>query len=402
MQDAETERRDGIDLTDPASFASGFPHDDFQRLRAEAPVCLHPRTPRVTDSFWVVAGHADCVVAAADPRLRPAHRGGRAAFDAMDAERHDGLRNLLTPALSPAAMRGIEDDVRLTAEQLVAAASKRGGCDVVHDVAAVLSFHTMARVLGVAERDRPALAELVFLAIDGGTDTDAAREAIERFGHGLVADKRAHPGADILSKAIHAPIRRRDTGEHDHLDQAEVVGLYDLFIAGGIDTTRDAISSGVLALAENPDQWRSLRADRSQLRHATEEILRWSTPTPCDWRVATVDLELSGQLISARQRVTLWWASANRDEAVFPDAPGFDVGRDPNPQVAFGSGQRACLGAALARLQIRLLLDVLVDHVARFEVAAQPEWTCTSERTSLASLPIAITTQHSPSHHNRG
>jgi cytochrome P450 len=339
--------------------------------------------------FWVVSRHADCVAAAGHDQLHPAHRAGRAALDGMDGARYEGLRKLLGPGLSAAAMRGVEDEVRWTAEQLVGAAARVHGADAVSGLATPLAFRTLARVLGVPERDRGALQEVVAAALDDGADAESAHDAVRSYGRKLIGRKRKHPGADIISKAIHAHVHDAGAGG-DHLDGDEVLRLFDLLVTAGIDTTRDAIAGGVLALAEHPDQWAVLRADRSQLRHATEEILRWTSPTPCDWRYALCDLEVAGRLVPAGDRVTLWWASANRDERVFADADAFVVTRDPNPHVAFGHGAHGCFGAALARLEIRLLLDVLLEHVEAVRLAAPPEWACGSEHSSLRHLAVTF------------
>ena len=127
------------------------------------------------------------------------------------------------------------------------------------------------------------------------------------------------------------------------------------------------------------------------LRRATEEILRWTSPTPSDQRIVMTDMAFGDHQIRAGDRVTLWWASANRDEAVFEDASRFDVHRDPNPHLAFGHGPHSCFAATLARLEVRLLLDVLLDHVALLAIASPPEWVCNNEHISLRRLPVRLT-----------
>jgi cytochrome P450 len=381
---------DDLDLTDPRWFAIGFPHELFARLRDVAPVWRHPPTAGVAEGFWVLTRHADCSAAATDVRMQASHRAGRAALDGMADARYQGLRRLLGPALSASAMRGIEDEVRWTAERLVRAAARRRHVDFVTDVATALSFDTVARVLGVPDKDRRKLLEWVTFVVDEDAHAAAAEEAILSYGQKLIGQKRSHPGADLLSKAIHASIELTDV-EHDRLDQTEVLKLFDLLVAAGIDTTRDAIAAGILALAQHPEQWRALQQDRSKLRRATEEILRWASPTPSDQRIAMSDMDIGEHKIRAGERATLWWASANRDEAVFADPSRFDVHRDPNPHLAFGHGPHSCFAATLARLEIRLLLDVLLDHVSGLAVASSPEWVCNNEHSSLRRLPVRLT-----------
>ncbi|MGH9188010.1 MAG: cytochrome P450, partial [Acidimicrobiales bacterium] len=347
-------------------------------LRAEAPAWRHPA------NGWALTTHALCAAAAADDRMRPAHRTGRAAFDDMDPSRYQAMRKLLTPALSATAMRGIENEVRWRAEQIVVGATRRGQCDLVTDVAAALPFQTIALMLGVPDEDRPEVWEWLTVA------SEDADRALLSYGAQLIAGKSVHPGADLVSKAIYAHLDNQSP-DHDHLDPGEVLMLFDTLIAAGSQTTRDAIAAGVLALAEHPDEWRRLRDERKLLRSATEEVLRWASPRPCDQRVVTADLLLDGHRLRAGERVDVWWASANRDETVFADPSRFDVGRNPNPHLAFGVGGHACLGATVARMEIRLLLDVLLDHVSEVTIVGPPQWSCSPDHTSLRHLPVTLT-----------
>lgn len=166
--------------------------------------------------------------------------------------------------------------------------------------------------------------------------------------------------------------------------------FFNLLIAAGSETTRNSIAGGVLVLSERPDAWSILAADRSMLPQAVEEILRWASSTTYNRRTATRDTEFAGHNIAAGDKVTLWWASANRDEAVFADPFRFDIRRSPNPHVAFGHGNHFCLGAALARMEIRLVLDALLDRFSDVELTGVVEWTRSNKHTGIRHMPVRL------------
>ena len=172
--------------------------------------------------------------------------------------------------------------------------------------------------------------------------------------------------------------------------------LFNLLVAAGSETTRNSIAVGVLALVEHPGQWLALRDDRRLLPGAVEEILRWASSTPYNRRTATRDVTVGGAQLRAGDKVTLWWASANRDEDVFAEPFRFDVRRDPNPHLAFGHGTHFCLGGALARLEIRVLLDVLLDRVETLAVTGPIEWGRSNKHAAVRRLPVALTPRAQP------
>jgi cytochrome P450 len=182
-------------------------------------------------------------------------------------------------------------------------------------------------------------------------------------GTTIFVGRGAEGGDDIVATVAGATIEN-DDGEPGPLSDLELLMFFNLLIAAGSETTRNAIALGMAALIDHPEQWDRLRRDRSALSGAVEEVLRWSSPTLYNRRTATRDVEVAGEKIRAGDKVTLWWASANRDEDVFDEPFVFDVGRSPNPHVAFGHRSHFCLGASLARLEIRIMLD---EILARFE-----------------------------------
>jgi cytochrome P450 len=186
----------------------------------------------------------------------------------------------------------------------------------------------------------------------------------------------------MLSTAVKSP--------DPALSDLELQMLFSLLIAAGSETTRNSITLGVLALAREPGQWRRLEANRHLLPSAVEEVLRWASTTPYNRRTATADTAVRGQRIRAGDKVTVWWASANYDEDVFPDPFTFDVGRRPNPHLAFGHGSHFCLGATLARIEIRLVLEAFLDRFAAVEPAGPIEWTRSNKHTGVRHAPVAI------------
>jgi cytochrome P450 len=199
------------------------------------------------------------------------------------------------------------------------------------------------------------------------------------YGMDLVAEKRAQPTDDLLSTVVAGGLSDEELG-----------AFFSLVFTAGSETTRNSIAGGVLAFAERPGEWDRLCADRTLLPTAVEEILRWTSATAYNRRTATVDVEVGGVTIHAGQKTTHWYPAANRDETVFADPDRFDVGRDPNPHLAFGHGIHHCLGASLARMEIATMLETLLDRCAGFEVTGTVEWGRSNKHTSIRHLPLRL------------
>ncbi|HEY8515111.1 MAG TPA: cytochrome P450 [Candidatus Binatia bacterium] len=412
-----------VDLTDLDRFANGFPHDVFTRLRREAPVWFHPPTEHTPggEGFWVLSRYQDVSDAAHDAATFSSHRGGAregggtliedlpsgfaagVLLNMMDDPRHRHFRRLVTPAVSPRALARIEDELRKRTEAILDEVAERGACDLVTDVATELPLQAIAWLLGIPQEDRHQLfawanATLDYDDRDLGETSDkvrAAQASLFAYGTELLQEKRRRPADDILSAVVHGRIPcAHAAGGSDAADEPlqelELQMFFNLLIAAGSETTRNSIAAGVKALVEHPDEWRALRADRSLLPTAVEEILRWASSTPYNRRTATRDVELRGQKIRAGDKVTLWWASANRDEDVFPDPFRLDVRRDPNPHLTFGHGTHFCLGAALARLEMRLVFEGLVERFAEIALAGPVEWTRSNKHTGVRHMPVAF------------
>jgi cytochrome P450 len=191
----------------------------------------------------------------------------------------------------------------------------------------------------------------------------------------------------MLSIVVHATL---DDADPPRLTDGELYAFFSLLFSAGAETTRNAIVGGLLALAENPDQWRRLRDDPSLLTTAVDEIIRWTTPSPSKRRTATRDAVLGGHTIRAGEKVLVWEGSANRDELVFVDPQRFDIARDPNPHVGFGHGIHYCLGANLARLEVRVLFEELLPRVRDVEITEPVEWTRSNRHTGIRRLMVSL------------
>jgi cytochrome P450 len=406
---------DSVDLCDLDRFAQGFPHDVFRALRRDQPVWFHPPTPNVPggEGFWVLSRHADVLAAASDPATFSSVTGGErdgggtliedlpigfagVLLNMTDDPFHQRFRSLLTPSVSPRAVAEMEHDLRARAARIVQRARERRRVDLLVEVAAELPLQAAAGLLGVPQEDRAKLVEWADATLDyddrdlGGSSARAAEASAAMFAYGqdLIARRRAEPGDDLLSAAIHRPVD--DGGELRPLRDDELQLLFSLLVAAGTETTRNTIAVGLAELARHPEAWDALADDPDAVPAAVEELLRWASSTPYNRRTATRDVELGGHWIRAGDKVTLWWASANRDEAEFDDPFRFDVTRTPNRHLAFGHGAHFCLGARLARLEIRVVVEEMVRTVARLEPLGPIEWTRSNKHTGVRHLAVEL------------
>jgi cytochrome P450 len=400
-----------IDLTDLSRWRDGFPHEDFVRLRREAPVWWHPATATTPDAvgFWVVSRHADVLRVLLDPETfssvgggdRP--RGGTYLADTpgagimlnmMDDPRHRRIRELVNRGFTPRRIAQLEGNLRERAGRIVGAVAERGECEFVREVARELPLQAICMLLGIPQEDRGTLCDQVDLGLEqpdrdepGSAEARAAAGAsLARYGAELVAAKRRQPRDDVLSAVIHAELPGEDS---PRLSDEELVHFFLLLFAAGSETTRKAIAGGLLALMQSPAEGARLWAEPERLLPtAVEEIVRWTTPSVYKRRTVTRETLLCGQTLRPGDKVTSWEMSANRDERVFDEPFRFDVGRDPNPHLAFGQGVHFCLGANLARLEIRVMYEELIRRFEVFEPAGPHTWTRDNRLFGLKSLPV--------------
>jgi cytochrome P450 len=412
---------DGIDLTDLDAFVGGFPHDFFARLRREAPVWWHEPTAHTPGEvgFWVVSGHAEALRVASDAAtfssegVTGASGGGTLIEDLpsgfatgvllnmMDDPRHQRIRRLVTPAVAPRALASLEGELRARAAVIVDTVVARGRCDFLVDVALELPLQAIAMLMGVPDSDRHDLvhwsnATLTYDDRALGTSSPRSQHAaaaMTAYAGELVAARRAHGGDDIVATVAQATVEGAD-GRQAPLSDLELLMFFNLLIAAGSETTRNAIALGTAALIEHPDQWALLRRDPTVVPSAVEEILRWSSPTLYNRRTATRPVEVGASSIGAGDKVTVWWASANFDETVFADPWRFDVRRTPNPHLAFGHRSHFCLGANLARLEIRIVLEELLTRVEEIALDGHIERFRTNKHAGVKHMPVTMHARH--------
>src|ERR1700719_4398038 len=387
-----------VDLSNSRSFAQGFPHDFFTWLRREEPVWWHEPTPSTPNGvgFWVVSRYDDVVAVFKDAETYSSELGGTQIFDGKgmgyqlnqtDDPKHRRLRALVNKGFTPRMIGLLENELRKRDRSILDNVPIGEIFNFTPVVARELPVQMICSVLGVPQEDRTELIEIVDLAVGAGDGTVMSPEYLKRlsaYADKVVEQKRTNPADDILSVIVHAQL---DDGSPS-LDNRELRAFFNLLFPAGAETTRGSIAGGLLALIENPEQFERLRNGRDLMKTATEEIVRWTSPSVYKRRTATHDAELRGRKIRAGQKVTVWEMSANRDEDVFESPFRFDVGRDPNFHVGFGLGTHFCLGASLARLEIRVIFEEILDRFERFELAGPLAWTNNNRLLSLTQLPV--------------
>ncbi len=394
-----------LDLSWGRTFSNGFPHEFFAWLRREHPVWWHEPTEHTPDGegFWVVSRHADVVTMFKDAATFSSELGGTQIADSRglgiqlnqtDDPQHRRLRALVNKGFTPRMIGRLEDDLRARARVILDAVPTGEVFDFAPLVAAELPLQAICSILGVPQEDRAELNAILDEGINAETGEILGGDALRllgRYAKQLVEKKRRQPDDDILSVIIHA---RLDDGS-PQLDDRELRAFFALLFPAGAETTRSAISGGVLALIENLDQQTRLRASLAAgepelMKSAIEEIVRWSSPSVYKRRTASRDVTLDGQRIEQGQKVTLWEMSANHDEDVFDQPFRFDVGRSPNPHVGFGLGTHFCLGASLARLELKVMVEEILGRFTDLEVAGEPRWPANNRLVGMSSLPLVV------------
>jgi cytochrome P450 len=306
------------------------------------------------------------------------------------------LRRLVTPTVSPRALAVLEADLRTRAVAIVDEAAARGRCDLLVEVAAELPLQAIASLLGVPQADRHDLlgwANATLDHVERDAEVRAARQqaaasAMAEYSQRRIAEARRAPGDDMLSAFVSGtPDPAHPEARTTDLEQQM---FFSLLVAAGSETTRNSIAVGLLELAAHPEQWRAVAEDPALRPAAVEEMLRWASSTSYNRRTAAIDTEVGGVRIAAGEKVTLWWSSANRDEAEFADPFAFDVARSPNRHLAFGHGAHFCLGAGLARLEMRLVLDAVLERVGAIERVGPIEWVRSNKHTGVRHAPVVL------------
>ena len=394
-----------VDLSHGASFANGFPHEFFTWLRAHDPVHWHEPTEHTPggEGFWVVSRYEDVGYVIRNPQLfSSAVAGGRKgggtsledreefvniSLNATDDPKHRRLRGLISQGFTPKAIQQLQSEIEERAHQLFDQVSDLQHFDFVHEVARELPLQMICSMLGVPLDERAELVDWIDqgLASDKGDVMDPEIIAkIRQYGADLIEKKRRAPADDMLSAFIAA----RFEEDGSQLSDAELLGFFSLLFPAGAETTRSALGGAVKAFAEFPEQFERLKNDVELTESAIEEIVRWTTPSIYKRRTAVQDTELGGRKIRRGDKVTHWEMSANRDERAFTDPFTFDIGRRPNKHLGFGGGVHFCLGVSLARMEIKVALDVLTERFQQFEIVGDHAWMPNNRLLGLTKLEI--------------
>ena len=406
-----------IDIAGPEVYEQGIPHESFALLRAHAPVHWHP-WKWSGGGFWAVTTREDLTTVTRDWQtytseqhvnlweLTQEAQEARRSLIETDGMAHTRLRRLVTQPFTMRRMAEYEDATRVILDELLDDMIGAGDIDLVPALSEPFPIRVIVSILGIPRADGDFLVHLSNQLVEGTSDrvldptaygnttplellpfNSPAAHALFEFGRNLGSERRGCPADDLVSRLVTAEI------DGDHLTDAEFCNFFQLLVFAGNETTRTAISNGLLAFMRNPAQLELLSNDPSLIPQAVEEVLRYSTPVLHMRRTATVDTELHGIPIAAGDKVVLWYASANFDESAFPDPLAFDVTRPVKPDhVAFGAfGPHHCLGAPLARLELRLLLEQLVRRNVRIEQTGDVVRTRSNFVNGVLSLPCRLT-----------
>jgi cytochrome P450 len=396
-----------IDLADHDAFVEAVPHAAFAALRRDDPVHWNPE-PNGGPGFWAVTRYADIRAVHRDPGtysseiggtsledLDPEHVEARKSMIDMDPPRHDELRGLIARRFTPRAFGVWEEKIRTVTREVLDRALPMGEFDFVQEVSSEIPMQVFAEILGVPHDERREIIDLGDRLL-GNQDPEyavepdeahrelpfsnpAAREMFE-FGRRLAAQRRKQPRDDIITQLAFEPLSQRDFDVY-----------FVLLATAGNETTRHTITHGLLALLEHPEEMERLRSDPSLGKVAADEMLRWATPVHHFRRTAAVDTTLADTAIRAGDKVTTWFVSGNRDETVFEQPDRFDVGRSPNKHMAFGPGGiHHCMGAHLARLEIRIAFEELLPRVRSIELAGPAERLRSNFFNGIKRLPVRV------------
>lgn len=402
---------DSIDIISNDRYAAGgYPHEEWEFLRREAPVWWTDRN--VTHPYWAITRHEDIVFlskhpdrflngprVAVFPRFGPPQSGKSVIHHllTMDPPEHGSLRRLTSHRFTPRGLGRMKHDIETITTELLDEMRGDGGereGNLVDLLSAPLPLQVLAELLGVPRdmwrqmfqwtNETAGAADPTYQLPGERASQTAERARTALFGYfaELAEQRRAEPKDDIISVLANAKV------DGEPLSEKTLLSYYFLLVVAGNETTRNAITGGFQALAENPSEWQKLRENPELIDSAVEEIVRWVSPVIQFCRTPVEDFELRGQKIRAGDNMCLFYPSANRDEAVF-DAPyEFRVDRTPNRHMGFGIGEHFCLGANLARLELRVVLRHLVERLEKFEVTGAPEHVASSLLGGVKNLPI--------------
>ena len=401
-----------LDITDPEIYQSGIPHETFARLRQQSPVAKLEYDGK---PYWAVTRYRDLLTVTRDAftyssakdfvnlwDLTDEAKEVRRSIIETDPPAHVRLRRLGMPAFTGHRVRSYEDATRAITVEILQRALEQRDIDVVQAISAPIPIRVIVDILGVPADDTDFMVQLSDELVDGvdlppgayGNITplellpfnSPASHALFEYAKDLGDQRRSHPRGDLVSTLVHSRV------EGDQLTENEFANMFQVLVFAGNETTRTAISNGIQQFMLNPDQLELLYRNPDLVENAVEEIIRYATPVIHMRRTTTRDTELAGVPIAAGDKVVIWYASANFDETVFENPLKFDISRPVRPkQLAFGAqGPHHCLGAPLARLEIRVLLEELVRLRIKFTANGEVVRTRSNFVNGIMKLPATI------------
>jgi cholest-4-en-3-one 26-monooxygenase len=395
-----------VDLFSPDNFVEGVPYHFYRVLRREAPVYRHPEPDG--PGFWALTKYDDIVTVSMDSATFSSWQGGTNIPDLpedglaftrmimlnMDPPQHTKYRRLVSKGFTPRIVEAMEPHVRTIANDIIDRVAGRGDCDFVKDIAAELPLQVILELMGVPVEDRHLVFDwsnrlIGFDDPDYQTTPEAGMVAATEmfmYANRLAVDRKRSPQRDVISTLLQAEM------DGEALTETEFDAFFVLLSVAGNETTRNLISGGMLALIEHPEERRKLQADSSLMGTAVDEMLRWVTPVMYFRRTVTKDTSIRGQKIRQGEKVVMYYGSGNRDEDVFPDGDVFDVTRSPNPHITFGpGGAHFCLGASLARLEIRVMFEELLRRLPDIESAGPVRRLRSNFIAGIKQMPVRFT-----------
>ena len=397
---------EGIDLL-AGTWGKGEPHDQFDRLRAEAPVYWHALPNDV--GFWAVTKHADVRAVSHDHHTYSSELGGtfipsadeealaqlRLTILNMDPPKHNRYRRLVSKGFTPRMIGALVEEIDRRAAAVIDAVCERGEVEFVEEIAAQVPVQMICEMIGLEKEVWPRMFEISNQLIGSRDDPDyqelpggpeAAAMEIYALCDSVASDRRANPRDDIMTLLVQAEV------DGERLDDFELNMFFLTLVVAGNETTRNLINHSMLALIDHPDQAERLREEPSLWDTATDEMLRWGSSIHNFRRTATQDTELRGVPIKEGDKVVLYYAAANRDPEVFPDPHTFDVGRTPNDHLAFGGGGvHYCLGASLARAEIKATMRQIVERLPDLELAGPVDRLHSDFVNGIKTMPVRFT-----------
>ena len=398
----------GVDLSDPETFVPGVPYEHFKMLRENDPVhwqeeCELPGLPP-GPGYWALTRYEDVAFVSKNPDLFSSEQGSSILSDLrkrdldnmrqqlinMDPPTHTELRKIMSPHFKPRTVRGTEEDTRQIVSDTLDRLSGQDRCDFVEGVSAPISLRALTHFLGVPDKDTGKFyrwTNNLIGASDPGVSSNfwARLAVLELFIYAgfLARRRRRKPAQDVFSSLVNG----RFAGQP--LDRVRLGMNFFLLLIAGNETTRNALSGGLLALCDHPDQFDLLREKPDLLPSALEEMLRFSTPVMQFRRTVMQDTRIGDRDIARGDKVVVYYGAANRDPEVFPDPDRFDITRD-SPHLAFGTGTHFCAGSHMARLEMRVTFEALLERFPRLRIDGDVARLRSNFINGIKSMPVAL------------